>query len=474
MAEPRVSPVERRMSDVEALMWNLEKDPYLASSFANVTVLDQAPDVEGLRRRLAAAVHRVPRLRQRVVPAVGRLAPPEWHDDPEFDINYHVRRIALPAPGTERQLFDLASLLASTPLDRTRPLWEFTVIEGLEGGRAALFQKIHHTVMDGESGVRMSVEFLDVERFPAEPEPAKDVSSTDGASEGEDSDGGGGFVATALETATHNLRRQLGVTRRALSGAASLVRHPERIPAVGTDVVAGAQSLLRQMAVTDSAHSSLWTERSLRRRFEVLRLPLDDTKRAAKALGGSINDLFVAGAVAGAGKYHRAKGADVDELRITMPVSTRTKGSTDANAFTPTRVLLPAGDLDPETRMTTIRERLGTTKGERAIGLASSLAGVMNVLPTSVLVRFARQQVETVDFATSNVRGAPFNLYIAGALIEANYPMGPTGGTAFNLTLLSSGGSLDMGCNIDVAAIDDPDLLRRCLEDSYAELLAFA
>ena len=98
----------------------------------------------------------------------------------------------------------------------------------------------------------------------------------------------------------------------------------------------------------------------------------------------------------------------------------------------------------------------------------------MNVLPTSVLVRFARQQVETVDFATSNVRGAPFDLYIAGAKIEANYPMGPTGGTAFNLTLLSSGGYLDMGCNIDLAAIDDPELLRECLEEAYAELLAYA
>src|SRR5436305_13163994 len=96
----------------------------------------------------------------------------------------------------------------------------------------------------------------------------------------------------------------------------------------------------------------------------------------------------------------------------------------------------------------------------------------MNLLPTSVVVRLARQQVQTIDFATSNVRGAPFDLFIAGAKIEANYPMGPTGGTAFNLTVLSSSGWLDMGVNIDVAAIDDPELLRRCLEHAYAELLS--
>jgi hypothetical protein len=89
-----------------------------------------------------------------------------------------------------------------------------------------------------------------------------------------------------------------------------------------------------------------------------------------------------------------------------------------------------------------------------------------------MLVRLTRNQVETVDFATSNVRGAPFELFIAGARIEANYPMGPTGGTAFNVTTLSSGGWLDMGVNIDLAAIDDPELLRTCLEEAYGDLLA--
>jgi hypothetical protein len=238
------------------------------------------------------------------------------------------------------------------------------------------------------------------------------------------------------------------------------------------EVAASAQSLARQVAVTDRAHSPLWTERSLRRRFEVLRIPLDDTKRAAKALGGSVNDLFVTGAAGAAGAYHRANGIDVDELRISMPVSTRTDRSMSGNAFTPARVLVPVGITDPVERFGAVRERLNVTKKERSLAMAESFAGVANVLPTSVLVRFARQQTETVDFATSNVRGAPFDLYVAGAKIVANYPMGPTGGTAFNLTLLSSGGSLDMGLNIDVAAIDDPELLRTSLEDSYAELLA--
>jgi len=117
---------------------------------------------------------------------------------------------------------------------------------------------------------------------------------------------------------------------------------------------------------------------------------------------------------------------------------------------------------------------LGRTKGEKAVGLVSSVAGVLAPLPAQVLTRFARQQVGTVDFTTSNVRGAPFDLFIAGAKIEGNYPIGPMAGTAFNLTTLSYAGKLDMGCVCDAAAIDDPDLLMSCLRSSYDELLAFA
>src|SRR5215210_3216860 len=118
---------ERRMTDAEALIWNLEKDPYLSSSFANVTILDQPIDFERFRARIDAAVDVIPRLRQRVSPMLGRLAPPMWTDDPDFDLDFHVRRVALPPPGTERQLFDLATLIANDPYDRTRPLWEFVV-----------------------------------------------------------------------------------------------------------------------------------------------------------------------------------------------------------------------------------------------------------------------------------------------------------------------------------------------------------
>src|SRR3954454_11541163 len=121
MPRERTMRFERRMTDAEALLWNLEKDPFLQSSFCSVTLLDQPMDIDRFRARIERAVEVIPRLRQRVTPMLGRLAPPEWTDDPDFDLDFHVRRIALPPPGTERELYDLATVIAMDPLDRTRP-----------------------------------------------------------------------------------------------------------------------------------------------------------------------------------------------------------------------------------------------------------------------------------------------------------------------------------------------------------------
>jgi diacylglycerol O-acyltransferase / wax synthase len=180
----------------------------------------------------------------------------------------------------------------------------------------------------------------------------------------------------------------------------------------------------------------------------------------------------VTGAVGAAGAYHRAKGAPVDQLRMAMPVSTRTDRGSGGNAFAPTRFLVPTGIEDPLERFAAVREVVAVTRAERVLGLTGGLAAVLGALPAPVLVRLARQQVGTVDFTTSNVRGAPFELYIAGAKVVANHPLGPMAGTAFNLTTLSYKGQLDMGCLVDDVAVDDPALLRRCLVEAYDELLA--
>jgi diacylglycerol O-acyltransferase len=454
-----------RMSDLEALMWTLEKDPHLSSTFANVTILDRPPDVAALRRRMERAVNAVPRLRQRAVPGLGRLAPPEWRDDPAMDFDWHIRSIALPSPGSERQLLDLAAVLAAEPFDRSRPLWRFTAIEGLADGRAALVQQMHHTITDGEGGVRMSVQFLDFDRDAPDPEPLEPPEL--------DPPVDGSLLGTAAETFGHVARRGLGIARRTVEEGIDLVRHPDKALSLAGASGVTARSVARQAVVTDTARSPLWTTRTLQRRLDVLSVPLDDVKRTSKALGGSVNDLFVAAVAGGAGAYHRDRGHGVEHLRMAMPVSTRDGKSAAGNSFAPTRTVVSTV-ADPRERFDAIREQLAVTKAERSLRLVQSLAGLANLLPTSVLVRTARQQVETVDFTTSNVRGAPFDLFIAGARIDANYPLGPVAGTAFNATVLSVAGSLDVGIHSDAGAVDDPASLRDAIEASFDELLTLS
>jgi WS/DGAT/MGAT family acyltransferase len=439
-------------------MWALEDDPVLRSSFANVTITDQPLDVARLRARMATTVQRIRRLRQRVVEPPG-YGSPKWDDDPHFDLDFHVRHVSLPAPGTERQLLDLAATLSTDPFDRARPLWQFVVIDGLADGRGAFIQKLHHTIADGEGGVRLSAQFLDLER---------DATDSMVGDPGDEDVPRGGFSPVDA------LRRPFDLARRAAGEAVVTMANPFGAPARAGEAVDAVRSVLRQVAVTDPACSPLWGERSLRRRLEVLSLPLDRVKAAAERLGGKVNDLFVTGAVGAAGAYHRERGVEVEHLRMAMPISTRSADNDGSNAFTPSRLLVPAGIVDPVDRFAAVRAAIDTVRSEPGLSFASSLAGLLNTLPAPVLLKAARHQVGTVDFTTSNVRGAPFDLYVAGARILGNHPLGPMAGTAFNLTTMSTGGRLDMGLLVDLAAVGDAELLKECLVASYDELLSLA
>lgn len=453
---------DRKMSDAEGLMWRLEKDPHLSSAFTNVTILDRAPDFEQLVRRMERATHVVERLRQRVQPMPVNLSAPMWVDDPDFDIRYHVRHIALPKPGSTRQLLDLASLIACDPFDRTRPLWQYVVIDGLRGGKSALIQKLHHTIADGETSVQMSLQYLDFERDAPEPPPI-DPSVLERPDEPVNPQANQDLLRDLV---AGSLRMPLGLIRQ----IRDLLADPAGIPDAGNAAADTIRGVMTQLGDTERAHSPLWGQRSLQRRIEVLRAPFDETKAAAKRLGGTLNTAFLTAAADAAGRYHSELGRPVEQLRASMAVSTRTDSS-GSNAFSLARMMVPTGDMPIAERFAAIVGATSTARASTSSGSLETLAAVAATLPTSLVTRLARQQAQTVDFATSNVRGAPVPLYMAGAQLLENYPVGPLGGVAFNLTLLSYNHSLDMGINIDRAAVTEPELLRRCMERSFAALL---
>jgi diacylglycerol O-acyltransferase / wax synthase len=455
---------DRKMSDAEGLMWRLEKDPHLSSTFANVTVLDRSPDFDEFLRRMERATYAVPRLRQRVQSVPANLSAPMWVDDPNFDLRYHVRHLALPKPGTMRQLLDLASLIACDAFDRTRPLWQFTVVDGLRGGKSALIQKMHHTIVDGEGGVQLSLQFLDFERDAPEPAPL-DPDLIAAAAEAAAAEA----PSTDLwrDLLTGSMRMPLGLLKQ----IKELLADPTGIPDAGSAAADTVRGVMQQLGDTQAAHSPLWTKRSLHRRMETLRAPFGDTRAAAKRLGGTLNTAFLTAAAEAAGRYHRQLGAPVEMLRSSMAISTRTESS-GANAFSLARMLVPTGDMPISERFAAIQAATGAAREQSATASLETLAAVAATLPTSLITRLARQQAHTVDFATSNVRGSSVPMYVSGAQLLENYAVGPLGGVAFNLTLLSYNHSLDMGVNIDTAAVTEPTLLHDCLARAFKDLLA--
>ncbi|MET0580111.1 MAG: wax ester/triacylglycerol synthase domain-containing protein, partial [Ilumatobacteraceae bacterium] len=358
-----------------------------------------------------------------------------------------------------RQLLDLATLIVLDPFDRTRPLWQFVVIEGLRGGKAALVQKMHHTITDGEGGVQMSLQYLDFERDA--PDPPAITAALDAAP----SPPPPTTVETLRDLLLGGIRLPIGIARQ----VHELLADPAAIPAASAATFDTVRGVLAQLTDVERARSPLWTQRSLRRRMEVVRAPFRETKDAATRLGGTLNTAFLTAAADAAARYHAELDAPVDELRATMAVSTRTAAS-GANAWSLARMMVPTGEMPIADRFRAIHEIAEAARSDSGGASLDTLAAVATALPTSVVTRLARQQAQTVDFATSNVRGAPMPMYITGAQLLENYPLGPLAGVAFNLTLLSYLGSLDMGVNIDAVAVAEPERLARALERSFKDL----
>lgn len=477
---PREFAESERMSDHEALMWNIEKDPWLNASGASLTLLDQPVDMDRFRQQLGAAVAVMPKLHQRVVPGLGRLSTPAWAPDPEFDLSYHVREVELPAPGDDRALYDLAASLYMDPLDRTRPLWRFVAISGLADGRGAIWSIVHHVIADGVGQMRMAEMYQSLSRDDPPP-PAVDLDAliadaVAGARTKESGgDAGDGLLQTAKDTASHLVRRQVGIARRTAGEVVLWPADPRRALTKASSVASLATSTARQVLPSgddDASGSSLWRERSRHRRLEHVRVSVDDLKAAGRAVGASLNDAMLAGLAEAAWRYHAERDVPVQAFNSSFVISTRSDGKAGGNAFTPVPLQLPGGPMTIQERLEATRDLTLTARDEaKRTGGLGSLSGVINQLPTSVVTRAARSTAGRIDFATSNLKGAPFDLYCAGAKVLGTICMGPVAGTGANITAMSNAGQLDLGIFLDPQAIQDPDAFRGHIEAAFADMI---
>lgn len=456
----------RTMSDFETGMWRMEEvRPELRTPIVAVDILDKAPDWDRLVRAHEWASHIVPRIRMRAVePALG-LGNPVWSVDAEFDLDYHLRRIRLPGDrGDLDHALRVCRHLATEPFDKARPPWIAMLIEGLDDGRAVYVVKTHHSITDGMGGIQMMA-LLHSRR----PEPTPDKPDREPAPPEHLSDLGalGRDVVSGIRKAP---RRLTGLLSGSLRAAATAVTRP--FDAAG-EVLDYAGSLRRVVQPPPATGSPLLRERGLGRWFGVLEVGLHELRLAAHAAGGSVNDAYIAALLGGFRRYHQAMGAEIGKVPMGMPINMRSAADpSGGNRIAAVRFAGPATEADPAKRIRKVRAIVLALREEPALDIVEAASPLLVRLPTRLLAEWYLSQSSGLDLQASNVAGVPVPVYLAGARIERMFPFGPAPGCAVMATMVSHVGTCCIGVNIDTAAVTEPALFMRCMQESLDEVVA--
>jgi len=254
--------------------------------------------------------------------------------------------------------------------------------------------------------------------------------------------------------------------KSALPSLLRAVRHPQEAMDETLETV---RSLGRMVEPVDERLSSVMTERTMFTEFNVVEVPLSDLRGAAKEAGGTVNDGFLAGVTGGLRRYHAHHGADVSDLRVAMPISVRTDDHAEGgNHVTVLRFKVPVGVEDPAERIQALHDVAAQVRTERSIGYVETISGILNLMPRGVI----GSMLKKIDFLASNVPGVSVPMYLVGSEVRRFYPFGPTAGSAVNVTLMSYRDLACMGVNSDAAAIPDPEVFIRCLEQGFDEVLS--
>ncbi len=481
----------RQLTALDAQFLNVES-PTTVGHVGSLIVLDPgtAPggrwNLESVRDVFEPRLHLAAPLRQRLVEVPLGLGRPYWVDDPHFDIEFHLRELALPAPGTREQLGEQVARLHARQLDRSRPLWEAYVITGLEGGRCAFYSKIHHAAIDGVSGAEILETIMD---FTAEPREVPPEESP--------------FVPRPMPSTVNLVRR--GVRQMALHPVELLqtvpksLRYVDRLPGAanfpGTHLLSETAGLVGQ--VLGASRGPGVDSRELKaprtplngtitahRRFAFGSLPLEDVKAVKNHFGMTVNDVVMALTAAALRRWLLDHDALPDVPLVgAVPVSIRTEDQRGSHGNQVSVMLaeLPTHLADPEERLQFMRVSMLEAKRAFVAVPASLLQDLSTLIPTALSGLAARAlfKLATVpgvpfNLFVSNVPGPQRPLYIAGAEVKGIYPVSAvtdmTGG--LNITLFSYHGALDFGLIACREMVPDVWNLIGYLEDAMAEMVA--
>ena len=426
---------------------------------ATVEVFEPGPEGFDYSRLISLIGDRlafVPRYRQRLLPVPGGLAAPVWVDDADFDLTYHVRESAVPRPGTMAQLEELVSRIIARPLDRSRPLWEMYLIEGLEDGRVAILAKSHQTLVDGVSTIDLGQVILDNdtvarERIPDGWVPRREPSAL-----------------TLLAEAAQELAAAPDPLGPVRSVARAAIRHNP----LALGVRAGRSA----------PESPLQTTLSQQRRFHTVRTDLDDYRQVRRFHGATVNDVVLA-TVTGALRFWlmtRAESVQSSrQLRAMVPMSVLDNDlepTSLGSQVTGTVLALPIGEASPVVRLHQVSYALKAHKDTGKAVSALRLIGVGGFAPTTFHALGARVAADSrgreFNLVVTNVPGPQFPLYAAGARMLESYPVQPLlPDHALAIGVTSYDGGVHYGITADRDAIPDVEVVGQCITEALAELV---
>jgi WS/DGAT/MGAT family acyltransferase len=415
---------------------------------------------------LGARLRRVPRYRQKLAFPRLEAGRPFWVDDPSFNLDYHVRHTALPKPGSDDQLRELAGRIFSQRLDRSKPLWEIWIVHGLEGGRFALISKTHHALVDGVSGVDIATVLFDLSPVPEELEADDGWTPSPEPSDVElVADGVVGLARTPFDLAG----RAIGALQHPVD---TLERLREAAEGVGEVVWAG---------LNPAPDVPLNVPIGPHRRVRWVQSRLADFKEVKNGLGGTVNDAVLAVVAGALRRWLQDRGVRTEgvELRALVPVSIRAEDERGAlgNRIAVMRGPLPVYIDDPVERLRVVREGMGDLKeSKQALG-AEVISGLTGFAPPTLLAQASRLNFSTrlFNLIVTNVPGPQFPLYLLGREMEEIVPIAflPED-HALAVAIMSYNGKVDFGLLADYDAMPDLDAFASHLEESLAELLAAA
>ena len=462
----------QRLTGLDASFLYLET-PTAHMHVAGTYIYDPSTAPEGsdwgapaLRREIERRLHLVPPYRRRLKEIPFQLHHPLWIEDPTFDLEWHVRDAQLPAPGTREQLAAFAAELHSRPMDRNRPLWDMTVIHGLEDGNIAIVARTHHAAIDGASGMDITVNLLDLQPEPAEVEPPTEEWVPD--REPTDLE----LVSYAMRSLAEQPISAIKAVRRGVTTALTLRERNRQPDVTPPPAPFSAPSTPLNGAIT------------ARRSFGMSEVSLDDVKEVRVALGGTVNDIVLAVCAGALRAYLDEKGAlPTDAGLVAMcPISVRSDADKSAmgNQVSSMLVSLATDIDDPVERLAVIKA--GTTQAKEqanAIGANTLMDWAEFAAPAvanTAMRLYSRMKVADrhrplYNTTISNVPGPQFPLYMAGARLVGFYPMGPLNdGAGLNMTLISYLGTIHFGLVACPDLIPDVDHLAALMPEALEEL----